>query len=108
MDFLQPSSSQETLVNPSVDDESTLIMLLNPDNVKRTIMTRRGSPGEVLYKVQSNASLTKCSVFRSEFDSEPIAVIERRDIFPDRITLEGQERMAIKNWLRGYGTFKGL
>lgn len=106
MDFLQQSSSLETLVNPLVDNEPTLIMLLNPDNVKQTTMTRLGSSGEVLYKVQSNTSLTKCSVFRSEYGSEPIAMIERRDIFPDRITLEGQERMTIKSWLHGYGTFK--
>jgi len=81
-------------------------MLLNPDNVKNTTMTRLGDSADVLFKVQSNASLTKCSVFRSASYSEPIAVIKRGDIFPDRITLEGEERKTIKSWLRGYGTFK--
>jgi len=94
------------LVNPSFDHEPALVILFNPDNVKQTTMTRLGGSGDVLYKVQSNPSLTKCSVFRSASYSEPIAVIERRDIFPDRVTLEGEERKKIKSWLRGYATFK--
>lgn len=72
-------------------------------------MTRHGGPhsGEVIYKVKSNTSLTKCSVFRPGSDV-PIALIERKDLFPDKITLEGEDRKTIKSWLRGYGTFKEL
>ncbi|KAF9443143.1 hypothetical protein P691DRAFT_713673 [Macrolepiota fuliginosa MF-IS2] len=104
---LGPSNSQITLTNPTFDDEPALVLLLNPDNVKKTIMTRLGGPhsGEVLYKVESNASLTKCSVFRPNSDV-PIALIKRRDLFPDKITLEGERERNIKSWLQGYGTFK--
>lgn len=105
---LQPSQSQITLVNPSFDNEPALVILLSPDNVKQTTMTCLGGGGssDVLYKVESNASLSKCSVFRP--NSELVALIERKDLFPDKITLEGEEKKTIKSWLRGYGTFKGL
>ncbi|KXN82695.1 hypothetical protein AN958_00227 [Leucoagaricus sp. SymC.cos] len=101
---LKPTDSQITLVSPTFNHEPALVMLLKPDNVKQTTMTCSRT-GEVLYKVESNASLTKCSVFRPAIEA-PIALIERRDFFPDKITLEGEEKQTIKGWLQGYGTFK--
>ncbi|KAF5349551.1 hypothetical protein D9756_008865 [Leucocoprinus leucothites] len=101
---LRPSESQITLVNPTFEHDPALVLLLKPDNVKQTSMAVLKT-GEVAYKVESSKSLTKCSVFRPGNDT-PVALIERKDFFADKITLEGEERQAIKNWLKGYGTFK--
>ncbi|KAJ3569638.1 hypothetical protein NP233_g4912 [Leucocoprinus birnbaumii] len=101
---LKRSDSQITLVNPTFDNDPALVLLLKPDNVKQTTMTILRT-GQVAYNVESNTSLTKCSVLRPG-EKDPVALIERKDLFPDKITLQGEERQTIKSWLKGYGTFK--
>lgn len=71
-------------------------------------MRRRGGSNEVLYVVESDSTLTKTSIYHPDSDT-PIAFIETKELLGwDKITLKGEERRNIKDWISGYGVFQTL
>lgn len=111
---MDPRSSQETLatlatlVNPGVEVDPPLVIVFDKDDVKQTVMRRRGGSNEVLYVVESDSTLTKTSIYHPDSDT-PIAFIETKELLGwDKITLKGEERRNIKDWISGYGVFQTL
>jgi hypothetical protein len=108
---MNPRDSQETLatlVDPSAEAEPPLVIVLDKDDVKQTVMRRRGGSNEVLYIVKSDSTLTKTSVYHPD-SGVPIALIETKELLGwDKITLRGEKRQNIRDWISGYGVFQTL
>ncbi|KAF5359570.1 hypothetical protein D9756_002991 [Leucocoprinus leucothites] len=101
-----PNDSQITLVNPEFEREPALVLVFSRDNIKDTVMRRKGGSNEVLYKVESETSGTRTSVYPSTSDV-PIAILELKGLFGrDRITFQGEETKNISDWLSGYGPLR--
>ncbi|KAJ3562847.1 hypothetical protein NP233_g9320 [Leucocoprinus birnbaumii] len=100
-----PNDSQITLVNPQFEREPALVLVLSRDNIKNTVMRMKGD-NEVLYKVESDASMARTSISRPDSDV-PIAVLELKGLFSrDKITFQGEETRNVSDWLSGYGALR--
>ncbi len=108
---MNPRDSQETLatlVNPVAEAEPPFVIALDKDDVKQTVMRRRGGSNEVLYIVESDSTLTKTAVYHPDSDT-PIALIETKELLGwDKITFRGERRRNIRDWISGYGVFQTL
>jgi hypothetical protein len=104
---MNQNESQITLVNPEFEREPSLVIVLSRDDIKQTVMRRKGS-NEVLYNIESNESRTKTSVYHPS-SGDPIAILELRGLFMrDKIMFRGEEKKNIKDWLSGYSPIQTL
>lgn len=71
------------------------------DDVHNTTVRVRGERGR-LYTVESTRDIGTTKVYRIEANSEPvlIALIERNNIMPDKVTLAGGKAMRIGKFLK--------
>lgn len=86
------------LIHPSIESEPGTVLIFDPDNMKKTTISLRGS-NRPLYDVDTDKSLTHTYIRRSS-DNVPLASLERREIIPDKITLGGAPAVNVNKWLK--------
>ncbi len=101
--------SQVTLVDlPCVDIPSAghFAMDFSVDDVHNSTVRIRG---QNLYTVQSNRDVSITRVYRTDGGFEPtlLALIERKDVVPDRVTIAGSKPMSARKFLKS-STFSRL
>ncbi|KAF8876395.1 hypothetical protein BD779DRAFT_163881 [Infundibulicybe gibba] len=85
------------------NSEPAAILYFDSNDMKQTnIYAESGSRRLTAYSVSSNRDVTVTTINRA-YDSTPLAIVERREIFPDMITLQG-ERRRMKKWLKLSGS----
>lgn len=102
------NDSQVTLVNSTFEREQPLVLILDNDDVRNTVMQPRDGRGEIQYKTESDKSGSKISVYGPQEDTL-IAYVETKEFFGfDKITFKGEKRRKVKDWISGYGAFQTL
>ncbi|KAF9440595.1 hypothetical protein P691DRAFT_801818 [Macrolepiota fuliginosa MF-IS2] len=100
------NDSQVTLVSPTLNNEPPLVIVFGQDDSRNIVMKRSGGRGEVLYRVETDKSKTRTSVYDSQ-SNVPVAVVETKDLFGfDKITIGGGKRQKIRKWISGYGVLQ--
>ena len=102
----QPMDSQVTLIDLPPPGSSTgrIVLEFSVDDIHNTTVRDRGG-GSSIYIVESSRDVNTTKIYRVErgSDSILIALIERKSIVPDRITVFGGDSMRIGKFLKSKG-----
>ncbi|KAL0950588.1 hypothetical protein HGRIS_007380 [Hohenbuehelia grisea] len=98
-------NSQITLVDgEAARDASSTLLYFTPDNMKNSIITLGAGDGKPLYVIESNTDVTRTTLRRGG-DSTPFAIVQRREILADKLSLHGAEPFKVNKWFHYSGTF---
>lgn len=68
------------------------------DNMTSCVLSERAS-GKESYRVETTNKLKTTSIYRAGEDT-PLAVVQRHNLLPDKITFAGEETLKVGKWLR--------
>ncbi|KAL0945581.1 hypothetical protein HGRIS_014741 [Hohenbuehelia grisea] len=98
-------NSQITLVsNEANQDASSTLLYFTPDNMKNSVISLGTANGKTMYIIESNPAVTRMTLRRGT-DSTPFAIVQRREIIPDKLSLHGGEPFRVNKWFHYSGFF---